>query len=365
MLQQQASRLGINLHFLDKSKDFPAGQLSPHFTEGDFNSFDDVLNFGKSLDVISIEIEHVNVDALQELEEKGVRVIPTPSSIRTIKDKGLQKQFYADHGLPTSEFKLYASDKDILRDIEEGSLKLPFVQKSRTAGYDGKGVQLIRSEADLKELFPNASLVESLVDINKELALIVARDQSSNIRYYDPVEMVFDDKANLLDFLLCPAEIEVSQYEEMKLIAEKLIKCLDYTGLLAIEFFLDSDNKLLINEIAPRTHNSGHHGIDACTMSQFETQLHILLGLDIGDVGLKEKYAGIVNIVGASDSGIGKPVYYGLNEILSLPGVFPHIYGKLQVKPFRKMGHVNIVAASKGDLLEKINIVKQKLSVRS
>ncbi len=365
MMMQKAVEWDIDVRFLDKSSDFPAGQISRNFVEGDFKSYDDVYTFGKDLDVISIEIENVNVDALRALENEGVKVRPSAHAISLIKDKGLQKQFYSEKSLPTSEFELYANKADILTAIEENRLSIPFVQKSREAGYDGKGVSVINSPDDFDKLMDTASVVENLVDIKKEVAIIIARSADNSIRYYDTVEMVFDDRANLLDYLLSPADISESHKEEIRILAERIVQELNYEGLLAIELFIDNNDQILINEIAPRTHNSGHHTIDACNCSQFEMQLRTLLDLPLGDSSLRYNYAGIVNLVGDSDTEVGKVRYPGLEVLLGKEKVFPHIYGKHQVKPFRKMGHVTICADEKSDLLEKIEFVKSNISVRS
>lgn len=365
MLQLKASEWGIQLHFMDKDKHFPAGLVSREFTEGDFKNHEDVLAFAKSKDVVTIEIENVNAEALAYLETQGVKVIPSSRNIAMIKDKGLQKQFYDTNGLPTSNFKLYTDIKSISEDLTSGKLNFPFVQKSREAGYDGKGVELIRQAADMDRLMDTPSVVEDLVDIQKEVAVIIARNPSGEIKMYDTVEMVFDSRANLLDYLLCPAEINEEQNKEIIQIARTLVDKMNFEGLLAIEFFINKDGNVLINEMAPRTHNSGHHTIDACSCSQFEMQLRAILDLPLGSTELKYRYAGIVNLVGGKNTETGPVRYPGLEKVLKLEGVFPHIYGKFDVKPFRKMGHVTVCADDKNTLLEKIKIVKQSIIVKS
>lgn len=365
MLSQEASALDLDISYLDNNKLTPAGLITHKLSIGDFKDYNDVIEFSKGKDIITIEIENVNVEALKEVEKSGVKVIPSAKIIETIKDKGLQKQFYLSKKLPSSDFRLFNSKEEILAEINKGDLKLPFVQKSREAGYDGKGVMVVSKSNQLDHLMDTPCIIESLVDIEKEVALILARNTDGKINYFDPVEMVFDPEANLLDYLLCPAEITNVQKQELTNISKKLVDALDYIGLLAIEYFITKDGRILINEIAPRTHNSGHHTIDACVNSQFNLQLRSLLNLDLGDTGLKYKFAGIVNLVGDKDSGVGPVKYEGLEKLLSLKAVFPHIYGKFQVKPFRKMGHVNVMADSKEELLNKIDFIKKNIIVRS
>ncbi len=365
MLLQEASTLDLDIYFLDKAKDYPALQLTEKYTLGDFNDYHDVLAFAKSMDIITIEIENVNVAALKEIEKSGVKVIPSSKCIETIKDKGLQKSFYLNHNIPSSKFDLYQNKQEIITAFENNKISLPFVQKSRTEGYDGKGVQIIKRKEDLEGLLDTASVIEELVDIKKETALIAAKNASGEIQFFNPVEMVFEGEANLLDYLLCPAEIDASQIDEMKEIARELLHHLDFIGLLAIEFFIDQNDNIYINEIAPRTHNSGHHTIDACINSQFNIQLRCLLNLSLGNSSLKFNYAGIVNLLGDAQCNEGPVKYYGLDEIMSINGVYPHIYGKKTVKPYRKMGHVNICADTKEQLLENIRFIKNNIKVTS
>lgn len=365
MLSQKASEWDLDIDFLDKDKSFPAGLINRKFTEGSFNNYDDVMNFAQGKDVITIEIENVNADALKQIESQGIKVIPSSTVINTIKDKGEQKLFYKTHNLPTSEFNLYDSRNEILEAIEAGEINIPFVQKSRTAGYDGKGVLLVKDEASLKQIMDTPSVVEKLVDIDKEVAIIASRNDNGEIAFYDPVEMVFDDRANLLDYLLCPAQISEGQAQNIKQLTKRIIEELNFTGLLAVEFFIDNNGAVIINEMAPRTHNSGHHSIDACYCSQFEMQLRALLNLEPGNTSMKYKFAGIVNLVGEATTKIGSPTYPGLDLVLEREGIYPHIYGKLQVKPYRKMGHVTVVADSKEILEEKINFIKKHLKAIS
>lgn len=365
MLAQKASEWDLNISFLDKASDFPAGKVNPNLEIGDFKNYDDVLLFGRTKDIISIEIENVNTDALLALEKEGKKVIPSAEIIATIKDKGLQKQFYKLHNLPSSEFQLFEDKKSIVEALNNGEIQLPFVQKSREAGYDGKGVQLVKDRSSIDKIMDTPSVVEKMVDIEKEVALIVARNEKGQIQHFDPVEMVFDPEANLLDYLLCPADIDESVKSQMEEIADKLVSAWNFTGLLAIEFFLDKNSDVLINEVAPRTHNSGHHSIDCCESSQFEMQLRTLLNLELVSSNITFKYCGIVNLVGEADSGVGPVNYEGYENILKLDGVYPHIYGKNTVKPFRKMGHVTVAANTKDELQQKIRTIKQSIRVIS
>lgn len=343
MLALAAGNWHLPLYVLDQSRDFPAGAVTNHFTEGDFADYGDVLRFGQDKDVLTIEIEHVNTEALLELEARGVKVHPRPAALDIIKDKGRQKEFYATHGLPTADFTLYEDEKAVRRALKEGWLAYPFVQKSRTAGYDGRGVAVIRSERDLHDkLLPGACLAEDLVAIEKELAVIVARNEQGQISAFPVVEMEFNPEANLVEFLLCPAEISPELAQEAEAVARSVIEAYDICGLLAVELFLTTDHRILINEVAPRPHNSGHHTIDSCYTSQFEQHLRAILNLPLGSTKLKSP-AIMVNLLGAE--GFSGPVRYeGLADCLALEGVKLHLYGKTKTKPFRKMGHATVLA---------------------
>lgn len=332
----------LPIYFLDQSKDFPAGPYGMGFTEGNFKDYDDVYAFGKDKDVLSIEIEHVNTDALLALEAEGVVIHPAPKQLNIIKDKGLQKQFYADHKLPTAPFKLYKDKASLLDAIGQGERSYPFVQKSRTAGYDGKGVAVINEESDLGKLLEGPSMVEDKVAINKELAVIVARNPSGEIKSYPTVEMEFNPIANLVEFLISPAQITAEQEAEAQKIAKETIEAYGLCGLLAVELFLDLEGNILINEVAPRPHNSGHHTIDSSYTSQFEQHIRAVLDLPLGSTKEKAPVGIMVNLLGEAGH-TGPADYQGLKELLSMEGVYPHIYGKEVTKPFRKMGHATIL----------------------
>jgi 5-(carboxyamino)imidazole ribonucleotide synthase len=361
MLGIAAADWHLPICFLDRSAGFPAGGVSPCFTEGSFAEYDDVLAFGRQMDTVTIEIEHVNVNALMELERQGIRVHPRPQALAIIKDKGLQKQFYTDHQFPTAPFVLYESEDHIRRAMRSGELGLPFVQKTRTAGYDGKGVQRIGSEEELEHLLPGPSLVERQVNIAKELAVIAARNPSGEVAAFPMVEMEFNPRANLVEFLLCPARVSRELAQEAEALAKRLIKTFDICGLLAVEFFLSEEGELLVNEVAPRPHNSGHHTIDSCATSQFQQHLRAVLDLPLGLTELQQP-AVMVNILGAPEH-TGPPRYEGIENCLHLPGVHLHLYGKEVTKPFRKMGHVTITAAKAEDAIQLAREVRSRLRV--
>lgn len=363
MLAEASSPLAVNLHFLDKDKNFPAGQVCPNFQEGDFKSYDDVVAFGQSVDVLSIEIENVNTDALKALEAQGKKVFPKPSTIAMIKDKGLQKEFYKENGLATSAFTLIESKQELMRLISEGQLSFPFVQKSREAGYDGKGVAIIKSEQDYDHIMDTASVIEDLVPIEKELAITVACNESGEKVFYPVVEMVFNEQGNLLDYLLSPSSVTDEIKEECRKLAADITESLNYVGLLAIELFLTKSGEVIINEMAPRTHNSGHHTIDASNFSQFELHLRTLIDLPLRPIN-QNGLAIMYNLLGEVGY-TGDVIYEGLEEVLKMEDVFVHLYGKSQTKPLRKMGHVTLIGKDLVELKSKLDFIKKTLKVKA
>jgi 5-(carboxyamino)imidazole ribonucleotide synthase len=322
---------------MDSDPDSPCSRISHHFTCGSITDYDAVLNFGKDKNLITVEIENVNLEALEELERNGIEVFPQPRVLRIIRDKGIQKKFYLDHGIPTADFKLI--DKN---DIFSYADFLPFAQKLRTGGYDGKGVQIMQSESDFEKAFDAPSVLEKFVDFEKELAIIVARNKNGQVITYPSVECEFNPDANLVEFLFSPAEISSDIEKEAHKMAINIIEKLDMVGILAVEFFLTRDGKLLVNEIAPRPHNSGHHTIECNVTSQFEQHLRSILNLPLGATDLIQPGA-MINILGEPKSN-GSVFYHGLEEILKEKGVYVHIYGKETVKEFRKMGHFTIMS---------------------
>lgn len=364
MLALAAGNWHLPMYFLDESKDFPSGTFATGFTEGSFKDYDAVYNFGKTVDVLTIEIEHVNTDALLQLEQESVIIHPKPTALNIIKDKGLQKQFYLDRQLPTAKCQVFDNENDLLQAIEKQAIQFPFVQKTRTAGYDGRGVAIIRSESDLKtKLLPGACLVEALIEFEKELAVIVARNENGEVVAFPTVEMDFNPEANLVEMLVCPAQIDSKIAKQAEDLAKRVIEAFDICGLLAVELFLTKDNQLLINEVAPRPHNSGHHTIDSCYTSQFEQHLRGILNLPLGSTKMKSPSV-MINLLG--EPGYSGDVFYqGLEECLAMEGVNVHLYGKATTKPFRKMGHVTVLGETVEAAKMKARKVQEKLKVVS
>lgn len=361
MLAMAAGQWHLPIYVLDKHKSFPAGRYAAYFIEGDFAKSADVLSFGRQVNVLTIEIEHVAIDALHQLVEEGVIVHPAPDKLDIIKDKGRQKEFFFDHHLPTTSFELYDGPAAIEAALQTGALSYPFVQKCRTQGYDGRGVAIIKSVDDLDKLLPDASIVEEWSDIEKELAVIVARNERGEMKVYPTVEMVFHPDANMLDYLACPAQLDPDLYEKSQALAIAVAEAFDINGLLAIELFLNKSGELLVNEVAPRPHNSGHHTIEACVTSQFEQHVRGVLNLPLGSTHLR-KPAVMINLLG--EPGFhGPALYTGMEEVLKLPGVHIRLYGKSETKDFRKMGHANVIADTLDEALEKAMIVREKLRV--
>ena len=355
MLCEAASPLNLDISILDKDKTFPAGNCCPKFVEGDFTNYEDVIAFGKNKDLVTIEIESVNVDALDTLVEQGVVVHPNPSALRMIKDKGLQKDFYKQNNYPSSSYKLFESAESIRDAHRKGHISFPFVQKARKDGYDGRGVFLVKSLDDLPMLLDTPSVVEDLVSIDKEIGIIAARNEKGEITSFPAVEMVFDPSANLVQHLVCPATLSKKQEKKAKKLAESLIKDMNICGLLAVELFLTKSGSWLINEVAPRPHNSGHHTIDANYTSQFEQHLRAILNLPLGSTDLVQP-AVMTNILGA-EGYTGEAIYDGIESLLAMKGVHFHIYGKAITKPFRKMGHVTVTRRK----LSKAKAISEKI----
>jgi 5-(carboxyamino)imidazole ribonucleotide synthase len=336
MLIQQAINYDIRVAILDPSADAPCRYIAHEFTQGNFADYDTVLQFGAAMDLITIEIEHVNVEALEELEKRGVQVYPSPSILRIIRDKGLQKQFYEKHRIPTAAFQLIENKNELKRYLNE----FPMMQKLRLGGYDGKGVQSLRSEQDLELAFDGPCVLEKMIDFQAEISVIVARNKKGEIKTFPLVDMEFNADANLVEFLYSPSAMTAAISAEANEIAHKIVDALGFEGLLAIEMFVDREGKVLVNEIAPRPHNSGHHTIEACATSQYDQLLRAILNLPLGDTALTRPSV-MINLLG--EKGHSGPVQYlNLEEICGIPGVYVHLYGKSETKPFRKMGHVTI-----------------------
>ena len=339
MLCQAASAWHLPVYVLDRDESFPAAPYATVFERGNFRDYDDVMAFARHLDVVTIEIEHIDTRALHDLEKAGVKVYPQPDKIDLIKDKGLQKEFYAAEGIATTDFRLFGGKDEIVRAVAKGELKAPFVQKTRTGGYDGQGVAVILHDRDLENnLLDGPCLVEDMADIDKELAVIVARSATGEVKVFTTVEMEFHPTANLVEFLICPAALDGDTDGRASRLAVEVVQKMEIVGLLAVELFLTKDGELLVNEVAPRPHNSGHHTIEACATSQYEQHLRAVLGLPLGDPQLLRP-AAMINLLGA-EGHTGPTVYEGWMDVLAVPEVHPHLYGKAETRPFRKMGHL-------------------------
>ena len=341
MLLNDTRKFDVYTCVLDSSNEAPCKIASNEFYQGDLLDFDTVYNFGKKVNVLTIEIENVNVDALEKLEREGITVYPSSKTLRTIQNKAKQKLFYVDNNLPTAPFSRFAYKEEILTAIKHDTLDFPFVWKSAQFGYDGTGVKIIRSHSDLYEL-PNVECItEDLIPFKNELAVIIARNANGDVKVYPVVEMEFHPEANQVEYVICPARISKEVALKAELIALKTSAALKHVGLLAVEMFQTVDDEILINEVAPRPHNSGHHTIEASYTSQFEQHIRAVLDLPLGKTD--SKVGGImVNLVGAEGHS-GDVVYENIEDIMQMEGVTPHIYGKKQTRPFRKMGHVTIV----------------------
>lgn len=363
MLAIEAANWHLPIYILDQDHQFPAVPYAPFFQAGDFKNFDDVVQFGKKVDILTIEIEQINVDALFYLEKEGVKVYPKPSTVQVIQDKGLQKMFYKERDIPTAEFQLFNDEKEIKEALKNKQIAFPFVQKSRKDGYDGKGVVVVSNENDLINLLDCPSIIEERINIKTEISIIVARSASGELLHYEPVEQHFNQAANLVSYLICPAELEKSTLSKMNEIASLIAIDLDLVGLLAIEFFLDTNNDIFVNEVAPRPHNSGHHTQNSCETSQFEQHLRAILDLPLGSTR-QHSIGAMVNIIGEPGYA-GKTNYIGIEECLKIDGVHLHLYGKLETRPFRKMGHINIADKDRKKVLENIEKIKSTLRVIS
>ncbi len=359
MLLQAAIDLDFEISCLDPDAEAPCHLMAKQFVQGSLQDFNTVYLFGQPHDVISIEIEHVNVDALERLENEGKLVYPQPHILKMIQDKRLQKQFFKEHGFPTADFILV----DTAEEIRNHLSFLPAFHKLGKGGYDGRGVQLIQNESDISLGFKEPGLLEKAVNFSKELAVIVARNAKGEIAAFPAVEMVFHPVHNLVEFLVSPADISKEIETKASKIAIDLIAKLGMVGVLAVEMFLTPEGEILINEIAPRPHNSGHHTIRANETSQYEQHLRAISGLSLGKTSSK-CFSGMLNLLG-EDGYMGPVKYEGLQEILSIPGVHPFLYGKKITKPFRKMGHVTILGDSRLEIEEKAEKVRNLIRVIS
>lgn len=357
MLIQSAIDLNLNVWIMDPDANAPCSQIATKFMQGSITDFDSVYNFGKQCDLVTIEIENVNAEALQKLADEGVKVFPQPQIIQLIKDKQVQKQFYQKHNIPTADFILTKNKAE----VAENKDFLPAVHKLGREGYDGRGVQRIAHENELHKAFEAPGVLEKMIDFEKELSVIVARNLQGQVVTYPVVELVFHPEANLVEYLFAPASISTQAAEKAQKIAVDVIEKLDMIGLLAVEMFLEKDGNILVNEIAPRTHNSGHQTIESNFTSQFEQHLRAILNLPLGATENKIP-AAMVNLLG-EEGYTGPARYDGLDKVLALDGVHVHLYGKKLTKPFRKMGHVTVIDHNMERLKDKAMFVKQNLKV--
>ena len=357
MLLQAAANYPVETYVMENDENCPAAHLCHHFTKGDISNFDDVYNFGKGLDALTIEIEAVNEDALEKLEAEGVRIYPKPSALRIIKSKILQKQFYKDNEIPSSEFVITQNRLE----LNQHTGFFPAAHKLAMGGYDGRGVELLKTKDDLSKGFDAPAVLEKLVSIKKEIAVIIAVADNGENALYPSVDMIFDNRLNLLEYQISPADIAEKVLWKVEAVALKVVKSLKSPGIFAVELFVDFDDNVFVNETAPRVHNSGHHTIEANFSSQFDMLWRVMLAYPLGSTE-HILPAAIVNLLGA-EGHTGEAMYEGLNEILQIENVFVHIYGKKQTKPGRKMGHITILSKEKQELIHQANRIKQTVKV--
>lgn len=360
MLLFDTRKFDIQTYVLDPSDEAPSKIACNHFFKGDLMDFETVYNFGKKVDVLTFEIELVNLEALLKLENEGLKIYPSPKTLKLIQNKGIQKDFYTEHAIPTAKYKRFENLKSLIVDILDSKKKLPFVWKCTEFGYDGNGVKVIRELSDLDNLANVECIAEEMVPFKNELAVIVCRNSSGEIKTYPVVEMEFHPEANQVEYVICPARIDAKVAEKARAIALHVSEKFNHVGLLAVEMFQTEDDEILVNEVAPRPHNSGHYSIEASYTSQFENHLRAILDLPLGNTD--SKVAGImVNLVG-EEGFSGQVVYENIEKIMGIDGVTPHIYGKRETRPFRKMGHVTIVNE---DMVEARKIAEEvKNSIR-
>ncbi len=337
MMLYDTRKYDIQTYVIDPSDEAPCKIACDNFEQGSLMDYDTVYNFGQKVDLLTFEIETVNVDALEALEKEGKAVYPQAAVLRKIQDKGVQKQFYKDHEIPTAAFERHPNKEALLQSLPQ----MPFVWKSCTGGYDGKGVAVIREQSDLQDLPDVACIAETMIPFKNELAVIVARNLSGDVKTYPVVEMEFHPEANQVEYVICPARIDAKVSEKARAVATKVSQAFEHVGLLAVEMFQTEDDSILVNEVAPRPHNSGHYSIEGSFTNQFEQHLRAILDLPLGKTESKLG-AVMVNLVGA-EGHTGDVYYQNIEKIMTMDGVTPHIYGKKQTRPFRKMGHVTIV----------------------
>jgi len=359
MLLQVTSRLSIKTNILDPSDESPCKNMCSNFTVGNLMDFESVYNFGKECDLITFEIEHVNVDALEKLENEGIKVHPSSSTLRIIQDKSKQKEFFVENKISTSKFTYYSS----LEDLNYSELKYPCVWKKTKFGYDGYGVKILNSKEDLNDLPDTQFIIEDMVPFKKELATTIARNESGDIEIFPVVEMMFNETSNQVEFVICPAQISSEINERAKEIAIKVSESFKQVGLMAVEMFLTKDDEILVNEVAPRPHNSAHYSIEGCINSQFDQHINSILNLPLG-CSKSNVYAIMANLVG--DNGYNVEILYdGVEDAMKIDNVKVHIYGKKQTKPNRKMGHITVLDTNLKEGLKKAQTVKKLIQIKS
>ncbi|WP_396140246.1 5-(carboxyamino)imidazole ribonucleotide synthase [Flavobacterium sp.] len=365
MLLAETRKFDIQTYVLDPSKEAPSQFGANHFFIGDLMDFDTVYDFGKKVDLLTIEIENVNLDALDKLEAEGLKVFPSPKTLRLIQNKGNQKDFYVANNIPTSPHERFENIQNLKSKIvnQQSKIQLPCVWKAARFGYDGNGVKILKQAHDLEILPDVECLIEELVPFKNELAVIVARSASGEVNTYPVVEMEFHPEANQVEYVICPARIDEKVAQKATEVALKVSENFNHVGLLAVEMFQTHDDEILVNEVAPRPHNSGHYSIEASYTSQFENHLRAILNLPLGNT--ESKVAGImVNLVGAEGYS-GNVIYKNIEKIMAIDGVTPHIYGKRETRPFRKMGHVTIVNEDMNEARRIAEEVKNTIRVIS
>jgi 5-(carboxyamino)imidazole ribonucleotide synthase len=341
MLLAETQKFDIHTAVLESNKNAPCATICNEFVVGNLLDFDAVYNFGKKVDLLTIEIENINLDALDRLEAEGLKIFPKPKDLRIIQSKAIQKKFYLKHQIPTAAFDHFEYFKELKQSYENKSITFPFVWKAARFGYDGNGVKVVRNIEDLNRLPNEECITEELIPFKNELAVIVARNEDGETKTYPVVEMEFHPEANQVEYVICPARIDSKIAEKAREVALKVVNDLDFIGLLAVEMFQTKEDEILVNEVAPRPHNSGHYSIEASYTNQFEQHLRSVLNLPLGST--TSKVAGImVNLVG-EEGFSGQVIYQNIEKIIKIEGVTPHIYGKKETRPFRKMGHVTIV----------------------
>lgn len=359
MMIQSAINYNLDISILDPDKNAPCAHMVQNFSLGKLTDPEVVYEWGKEFDLVTIEIENVSVEALKKLQANGVKVYPQPEVIELIQDKRRQKTFYKANRIPTADFVLTENKADVAKYKE----MIPAVNKLGTEGYDGRGVQMIRTEADLAQAFDKPGLLEKMVDFDKELSVVVSRNENGEMNCFPVVELSYHPEYNLVEFLFAPAQVSKEVEEDAYSLAKDVIEKLDMVGLLAVEMFLSKEGQLLVNEVAPRTHNSGHHTIEANLTSQFEQHLRAILNLPLGSTQLITP-AAMVNLLG-EDGFTGDAKYEGMEECMAMEGVYIHLYGKKLTKPFRKMGHVTITDKTIEELKVKARKIKETLKVKA